>query len=238
MWPSGFQEKSRTPSAVLSSPDSVTLGLELIIMSSGSTSKDLNTARDNKSRPLYSSLDPSDRPQRTDNRQALAESNLHSQRVSAPPGYAGDSVRPAPNPYYDDDILSRGCDSTQFDMSQNLSSRLLSPWSEESAELPEFWLPNTYYLHIPTFKQSYFQKFVVTTLFYIFYAFPKDMLQSLAANELYKRGWKFDLDTKRWHTTNEEGTWKTFDLESWSEKTVQSPTSLLRHEEFSARPRG
>ena len=42
-------------------------------------------------------------------------------------------------------------------------------------------------------KPQYFGKFSNETLFYIFYYMPKDTLQLLAAEELYKRKWRYNL---------------------------------------------
>jgi CCR4-NOT transcription complex subunit 2 len=38
------------------------------------------------------------------------------------------------------------------------------------------------------------------TLFYMFYAHPKDMLQEMAAQELYNRGWRFHKEQRVWLT--------------------------------------
>mmetsp|Transcript_11473 Transcript_11473/g.22537 ORF Transcript_11473/g.22537 Transcript_11473/m.22537 type:complete len:221 (-) Transcript_11473:969-1631(-) len=213
----------------------------LIIMSSGLISKDKVISRDTNSRSFYSSLDSASRRQRTENRQGLAESSLHSQGVSAPPGYSDDSNRQMPSaaqhkPFdADADILSRGCDILTV-CPRNQSSSLMSLWSEEAADLPEFSLPNVYYIDKPILKMSQFQKYSAATLFYIFYGFPKDLYQSLAANELYKRGWKYDLRSSMWFISD-KGTWKSFNSATWSEETSNVPSSLLKLEEFNSRPR-
>jgi CCR4-NOT transcriptional regulation complex NOT5 subunit len=55
-------------------------------------------------------------------------------------------------------------------------------------------------------KPAYFTKFSNETLFYIFYYMPRDTLQLLASEELYKRKWRFNTDHAIWFTqeTNEE----------------------------------
>jgi CCR4-NOT transcriptional regulation complex NOT5 subunit len=55
-------------------------------------------------------------------------------------------------------------------------------------------------------KPTYFGKFSDETLFYIFYFMPKDTLQLLAAEELFKRKWRYNTDNTLWFSsdTNEE----------------------------------
>ncbi len=50
-------------------------------------------------------------------------------------------------------------------------------------------------------KPQYFGKFSTETLFYIFYYMPKDTLQLLAAEELYKRKWRYNTDYTIWLTS-------------------------------------
>jgi len=47
-------------------------------------------------------------------------------------------------------------------------------------------------------KPSYFEKFHLETLFYIFYYMPRDALQNYAADELNKRKWKYHIDLALW----------------------------------------
>jgi hypothetical protein len=49
-------------------------------------------------------------------------------------------------------------------------------------------------------KESWFGKFTIETLFYIFYYMPKDSLQLIAAEELYKRKWRYHTDYSVWFT--------------------------------------
>jgi len=50
-------------------------------------------------------------------------------------------------------------------------------------------------------KPQYFGKFSNETLFYIFYYMPKDTLHLLAAEELYKRKWRYNTDHTIWFTS-------------------------------------
>lgn len=47
-------------------------------------------------------------------------------------------------------------------------------------------------------KPTYFEKFHIETLFYIFYYMPRDALQNYAADELSKRFWKYHIDLALW----------------------------------------
>ena len=48
----------------------------------------------------------------------------------------------------------------------------------------------------PPLKTSHLSKFQLETLFYIFYAMPRDVLQAYAAQELYQRDWQYHRDLK------------------------------------------
>ena len=50
----------------------------------------------------------------------------------------------------------------------------------------------------PALKTSHLSKFQLESLFYIFYAMPKDLLQAYAAQELYNREWRYHVDLKLW----------------------------------------
>lgn len=50
-------------------------------------------------------------------------------------------------------------------------------------------------------KPAYFSKFSLETLFYMFYYMPRDTLQLFAAEELYKRKWKYHSEYSVWFST-------------------------------------
>ena len=86
------------------------------------------------------------------------------------------------------------CHVSLFFHVSNASKRPLylthsSPWGDsQSRREPEFRLPSPYYnvtLPTPTQKMQNFAEF---TLFYIFYAFPRDALQEAAAQQLCASG--------------------------------------------------
>jgi CCR4-NOT transcriptional regulation complex NOT5 subunit len=47
-------------------------------------------------------------------------------------------------------------------------------------------------------KPAFFTKFTIETLFYIFYFMPRDSLQICAAEELYKRKWRYHAEYCIW----------------------------------------
>jgi CCR4-NOT transcription complex subunit 2 len=53
-------------------------------------------------------------------------------------------------------------------------------------------------MHPPSLKAEHLTKFQLETLFYMFYNMPKDLLQAFAAQELYRRDWKFHVELKIW----------------------------------------
>lgn len=55
-----------------------------------------------------------------------------------------------------------------------------------------------YYMQPPALKTGHLSKFQLETLFYIFYALPKDVLQAYSAQELYSREWRYHVESKLW----------------------------------------
>jgi CCR4-NOT transcription complex subunit 2 len=55
-----------------------------------------------------------------------------------------------------------------------------------------------YYMQPPALKTGHLSKFQLETLFYIFYALPKDVLQAYSAQELYAREWRYHGELKLW----------------------------------------
>lgn len=87
-----------------------------------------------------------------------------------------------------------------------------------------------YYMQPPALKTGHLSKFQLETLFYIFYALPKDVLQAYAAQELYTREWKYHAESKLWFkraTPNEiapsgnlstGGQFIYFDINTWERR--------------------
>lgn len=124
--------------------------------------------------------------------------------------------------------LALGSDLTTLGLNLNSSeclySTFASPWAEApTTREPQFSLPLCYYMQPPPLKTSHLSKFQLETLFYIFYAMPKDVLQAYAAQELYNREWQYHQDLKLWFKRGSstdglsvpETQYIYFDIESW-----------------------
>eukprot|EP00979_Chaetoceros_neogracilis_P003277 scaffold577_cov273-Chaetoceros_neogracile.AAC.11 len=126
----------------------------------------------------------------------------------------------------DRNALAVGSDLTSLGLnlnsSENLYSTFASPWSDSPANRePQYQLPMCYYMQPPALKTGHLSKFQLETLFYIFYALPKDVLQAYAAQELYSREWKFHVELKLWFkraSPTEGGQFVYFDINSWERR--------------------
>lgn len=99
--------------------------------------------------------------------------------------------------------LALGSDLTVLGLNLNSSDVLYStfggPFSDKPAtKEPHYQLPMCYYMQPPALKTGHLSKFQLETLFYIFYALPKDVLQAYAAQELYTREWRYHVESKLW----------------------------------------
>ncbi|KAK7689901.1 hypothetical protein QCA50_006540 [Cerrena zonata] len=133
----------------------------------------------------------------------------------------------------DSNLLSIGTDlgTMGLDMqTSGLYSTFITPWSDSSAAHtvePDFHLPSCYQVTTPTPGPQKAQAFSDETLFYMFYASPRDALQEVAAFELYGRNWRFHKDLRLWITKEsgtspsqkvlggERGTYSYWDPENW-----------------------
>lgn len=97
---------------------------------------------------------------------------------------------------------------------------------------PDYKLPTCYYMQPPSLRSSHFTKFQLETLFYIFYNMPRDVLQLLAAVELYNRKWRFHKNLKLWFCPENVDTttispahdrmaFTYFDIKSWERRPFQ-----------------
>ena len=83
-----------------------------------------------------------------------------------------------------------------------------------------------YYIQPPALKTGHLSKFQLETLFYIFYALPKDVLQAYAAQELYTREWRYHAESKLWfkqakstESNSSSGTqFIYFDINTWERR--------------------
>jgi CCR4-NOT transcription complex subunit 2 len=116
-------------------------------------------------------------------------------------------------------MLALGSDLTTLGLDLNSSeclySTFASPWaSTPTSRDPQFQLPTCYYLQPPALKMSHFSKFQLETLFYIFYAMPRDVLQVYAAQELYTREWRFHGELRLWFK-RDQAQFLYFDIQTW-----------------------
>eukprot|EP00977_Amphora_coffeiformis_P005503 scaffold1168_cov167-Amphora_coffeaeformis.AAC.36 len=95
----------------------------------------------------------------------------------------------------DRNALALGSDLTMLGLNlgtvDNIYSTFSSPWSDASKPKEPHFQP-------PALKTGHLSKFQLETLFYIFYALPKDVLQAYAAQELYSREWRYHGELKLW----------------------------------------
>jgi CCR4-NOT transcription complex subunit 2 len=103
----------------------------------------------------------------------------------------------------DRNALALGSDLTSLGLNLNsndtLYSTFASPWSESpTSREPQYQLPMCYYMQPPALKTGHLKRFDDETLFYIFYALPRDVLQAYSAQELYSREWKYHVELKLW----------------------------------------
>jgi len=96
----------------------------------------------------------------------------------------------------------------------------------------------------PALKTGHLSKFQLETLFHIFYALPRDVLQAYSAQELYSRNWRYNTELKLWFRRAVEedgvpghvqGQFLYFDTHSWERRlfngNIQNLTAGLLHED-------
>lgn len=99
--------------------------------------------------------------------------------------------------------MALGSDLTTYGLNLNSSeclySSFASPFSDHSlSSEPQYNTPNCYLMHPPSLKPEHMAKFLVETLFYMFFAMPKDVFQVSAAQELYRREWRWHAELRIW----------------------------------------
>ena len=117
-------------------------------------------------------------------------------------------------------------------VSRQVVSVFSSPSEEaEMLQQAEFTIPHCYFRSYIQgesefrLKPQHLKHFTLETLFYCFYMLPGDIIQTLAAQELSARGWKYHLDLKKWFrpATGNDAPTSTglvvFDPSLWGEKS-------------------
>lgn len=98
-----------------------------------------------------------------------------------------------------------------------------------------FVIPSCYHV-VPPPVETKLPNFSEETLFYIFYSAPQDIVQLMAAEELYNRGWRFNTELRVWITSGQLAQIDTHsDLSSHPSVlrgafTVFNPTTWSRHD--------
>jgi hypothetical protein len=111
-----------------------------------------------------------------------------------------------------------------------------SPFVEANAKPvipPDFTLPTAYTVTNVPPLHSKMNSFSAETLLAIFYQFPRDILQELAAQELYNRDWRWHIKLQQWMMkdpdlpqpirttpTQERGWYLFFDVTNWRRERV------------------
>lgn len=115
-----------------------------------------------------------------------------------------------------------------------LYAKFTSPLTnnQTAAQRSGYTLPNCYKVQTPALKTGHLTRFTEQTLLYIFYAMPRDVLQAYAAQELYKRGWKFHATLKLWFIASADSTskYQYFDINSWERKPYLDSIDTLERE--------
>ncbi|GKZ01420.1 hypothetical protein MPSEU_001092800 [Mayamaea pseudoterrestris] len=143
----------------------------------------------------------------------------------------------------DRNALALGSDLTLLGLNlgsaEQIYSTFSSPWSDAPvSKEPHYQLPMCYYMHPPALKTGHLSKFQLETLFYIFYALPKDVLQAYSAQELYTREWRFHAELKLWfkrataadgapsnNATNVSSQFLYFDIGAWERRLFNGTMS-------------
>lgn len=128
-------------------------------------------------------------------------------------------------------------------MFSNLHSSFITPWADSDPSNsniePEYSLPPCYNVQPPP-ASGKVGNFTDETLFFIFYSQPRDAMQEAAAEQLYKRNWRYHKDLHLWLTkdvgsepsqktaTYERGSYIFFDPNAW-EKVQKEFVLVFEH---------
>ncbi len=124
-------------------------------------------------------------------------------------------------------MLALGTNLATLDLnlysSEPLHTTFGSPWADQPTPCkPKFSLPREYCtLQQLTLKSSHLGSFQPETLFYIFYYMPQDVFQMCAAQELYRRDWRYHGEHKLWfkRASSTDGvSYVYFDPKTWERR--------------------
>jgi CCR4-NOT transcription complex subunit 2 len=105
---------------------------------------------------------------------------------------------------------------------------------------PDFTLPAAYTVTNVPPLHSKMTSFSPETLLAIFYQFPRDILQEIAAQELYNRDWRWHIKLQQWMMKDpdlpapirlspkeERGWYLFFDVTNWRRERVCTRTTAV-----------
>ena len=182
-------------------------------------------------------------------RNIIAASDMNQQRVAAAQANVNSNVSIERSRNYgllgllgiirmsnvkvDERLLALGQDLTSLGLNLNSSTSLYenfsSPWGSggdgAAADGGDSNLPACYLQAPSRLKLEHFKEFKPETLFYVFYAMPKDALQNAAAVELYNRSWQYHTELKIWFTAapgestgDSPNRYVYFDINAWERR--------------------
>lgn len=136
-------------------------------------------------------------------------------------------------------MVALGQDLTTLGLSLNSQDSLYtsfsSPFLDATNPDAKYSTPSCYMNHSPTFKTEHLARIQMETLFYMFYSMPRDIMQTYAAQELYKREWNYHVEMKMWFkrrnpedmnkdnsSDNENRQYTYFDISNWEQKVFDA----------------
>ena len=103
--------------------------------------------------------------------------------------------------------------------SGKMYAQFSSPWSNEpSTKAPPYFTPSCYMIPPPALKAGHLKKFNIQSLFYVFYAMPRDILAIYVSKELYRRKWMYNKKAMSWFIQEDGKMLQYFDTKSWNVK--------------------
>jgi CCR4-NOT transcription complex subunit 2 len=94
------------------------------------------------------------------------------------------------------DLLTLGLNLNSQDCLYSLFS---SPFTDQPSNMEtQYVTPQCYLMHPPQLKMEHLSKYKLETLFYMFYTSPHDIKQACAAQELYRREWRYHGELMIW----------------------------------------
>jgi len=182
--------------------------------------------------------DPSSRPKR------LAEMN--DEEKWGMPGILAQIIQDSP----DYNQLAMGMDLSSLGLDLQSTEPLINTFGspfDDRPVIPSFTLPPAYTVtNVPPLATK-MDSFSDETLIMIFYQYPRDILQELAAQQLYKRDWRWHKELRQWmmkdaqygvgptriNERQERGFYIFFDVNGWRRERREF---VLDYEHLDARP--